>query len=523
MKTLYSLLIITCTFSTTFVTAQNLSDSLLAYYKFDGNTLDQSSNGFDLETTSGSITYDSFSYKDSAIVFDGSSSIAMNSTFDNSSATSMTVSLWIKTNTINTIDQTCFQAANTGFALMIEANTGKAKGFFKGSSIGAYTSNKSIADDQWHNLLIQSDGSKTSMYIDGVFDGSKNEPLVVGSNGQLVFGKSVSVPRPFTGLLNEVRVYDRYLSALEIDLLYEQGTPLSVANKQLTDSLKAHYKFEGNLLDESKNKFDLELATGNISYDVFNDKDSAIVFDGQSSISMISNFDNSNATSMTVSLWLKSNNIASIDQTCMQAANTGFALMIEANSGKAKGFFKGSSIGAYTSTKSIVDGLWHNILIQNDGSKTSMYIDGVLDGSINEPLVVGENGSLGFGKSLTIPRPFTGLLNEVRVYDRYLPESEIKLIYEKDVPSLVTSNKKTHQVTTTEVYPNPTNQSLKIDLNNVYNDINVELTDLLGNTIQNDYFSNTNTFKLNLDTPAGIYLLTIKMDDKIFTQKVIKE
>ena len=88
---------------------------------------------------------------------------------------------------------------------------------------------------------------------------------------------------------------------------------LSVSSfaQSLTDSLKAHFEFDGNLLDSSGNEEHLELISGTISYEEVMMGDSAVYFDGESAISSIAAFDNSSYDEISVALWLKTETITS--------------------------------------------------------------------------------------------------------------------------------------------------------------------------------------------------------------------
>jgi len=72
--------------------------------------------------------------------------------------------------------------------------------------------------------VIQNDGSTTYLYVDGVLDTSIPDALHVGNGdyyNKLYLGKSNLNVQPFTGYLNDARIYDRMLSASEIDSLYQ--------------------------------------------------------------------------------------------------------------------------------------------------------------------------------------------------------------------------------------------------------------------------------------------------------------
>ncbi len=95
--------------------------------------------------------------------------------------------------------------------------------------------NKSVSDGKWHFMTyIFKRDSNAQIYVDGVFDNQgaisqwngkdfqSNNPFRIGA---YTAADNVGVSPPlFNGLMDEVRVYNRALSASEISDLYRLGT-----------------------------------------------------------------------------------------------------------------------------------------------------------------------------------------------------------------------------------------------------------------------------------------------------------
>ena len=495
--------------------SQNITDGLEAHYKFDQDLADDTQNNHDLNTTNGSISYALVDINDYAISFDGTAQTSTISNFDNSSFTATAISLWVKSNTITSDLQICLQGAYMGFGAYIKANTGKFIGFFDSSSNGSYESSNVITDGLWHHIVIQNDGSTTFMYVDGVLDGSVSENLVVGNgatNNKLYLGKSNLGIQNFTGSLNDVRIYNRMLTACDIDILYgNQTTPI------------ASFLFENNLQD-AVNTNDLQ-SNATFAYETFGVDDNAIIFDGTAQASSISNFNNAAFTECAISLWVKSSTITSDLQICLQGAYMGFGAYIQANTGKFIGFFDSSSSGSYESSNVITDGLWHHIVIQNDGSTTYMYVDGILDGSISENLIVGNgatNNKLYLGKSNLGIQNFTGSLNTINIYNKVLSSCEILKIAEAGTLG-VTEHTDVKQLAFS-IYPNPTNGNFWIDLKDNYSNVNVQIFDVTGKLIKQEQFSQTQLVQLKFTAVKGLYIVKVLLDNnQHFVSKIIKQ
>lgn len=76
------------------------------------------------------------------------------------------------------------------------------------------------------------------------------------------------------------------------------------------------------------------------------------------------------------------------------------------------------------------DGQWHHIAGTYDGSEMRVYLDGVLDGSMAaEGDIDRIDSDVWLGRLVDGSYPFTGSMDEVRIYERSLSEDEVKQIY----------------------------------------------------------------------------------------------
>ncbi len=72
-------------------------------------------------------------------------------------------------------------------------------------------------------------------------------------------------------------------------------------------------------------------------------------------------------------------------------------------------------------------------------------------------------------------------------------------------------------------YPNPNTGSFVLTLGGTYSDITVIITDLAGRTVFSQITNSASTINVQLDAPAGVYLMNIVSGDNQATMKVIKE
>jgi hypothetical protein len=72
------------------------------------------------------------------------------------------------------------------------------------------------------------------------------------------------------------------------------------------------------------------------------------------------------------------------------------------------------------------------------------------------------------------------------------------------------------------IYPNPTEGNISIDLRNNYNNIAIELSDILGRKIMTKSYNERQIFELNIDKETGVYFLSIIADNKKVVFRLVK-
>jgi len=136
----------------------------------------------------------------------------------------ITVSAWIKTNTIfasvvsNRYNVDGYGTWYTFYAGEIEI----------GDNAGGYAFEVFVAnttDNNWHNIAYRKTGTNHSIYIDGNFDKSFTASSDISQSVPLFVGKRWTNMENgyYDGLMSNVRVYNRALSDEEIKLLYDKG------------------------------------------------------------------------------------------------------------------------------------------------------------------------------------------------------------------------------------------------------------------------------------------------------------
>ena len=222
-------------------TAQNLNSGLVVHYDFDQKAEDATLSNNHL-TGSNINSYIPFFQNDSAYYLNGSNRLAQVNNFNNAGFTSTSVSMWIKPEVGPTYSGTMIQASYAGFAVYIEHNTGRVGAFFSSNSATTLVSTPNLLDSNWHHVVALNTGTETKIYIDGVFNVSKNQALVISggsaSQKRIHIGATNLNLHFYKGGLNDLRVYNRVLSQAEITALATFPTVTGILEKNPTNKVQ---------------------------------------------------------------------------------------------------------------------------------------------------------------------------------------------------------------------------------------------------------------------------------------------
>ena len=149
-----------------------------------------------------------------------------------------TIEAWFKTTT--TTEQaiasygcsTCANGQNFGFDVMT-SNSLQFWGF--GSADLTFTTPYTITDGTWHQGVIEYNGTAISMYLDGIYLGSKTDAINTTAAGTQGFNVGVNNPvsdatnggKYFNGSIDEVAVYPSVLTAAQVETHYLARTSLA--------------------------------------------------------------------------------------------------------------------------------------------------------------------------------------------------------------------------------------------------------------------------------------------------------
>lgn len=144
------------------------------------------------------------------------------------------LSLWAKADFITGMDRTLLaksigpNATDQVWAIAFVSGSGlRFRIRAAGNSYAINTGPSSLFGGQWYHIVGTYDGTEMRLYLNGSLMGSANASGLIGLHPQspASIGALSTGAQPFSGWIDDVRIYDRALSAAEVmELLMEQMT-----------------------------------------------------------------------------------------------------------------------------------------------------------------------------------------------------------------------------------------------------------------------------------------------------------
>ena len=234
------------------------TNGLVAYYGLDGNTNDGSGNGNNLTSTgTTSSVADRKNQPLKATSYGGNTSVGYQSASNSTSlqfTTGFSVSLWYKIPSYAGMDGYRRQNANgyqvlvakegdrSGFSIGVSndvVNNKQSINFTNNPSSGVNNFNVTASPDgtsasnlnKWIHLVVTAGDGNAKIFIDGVLKNTASVSSInfSGMNSKNLFLGTMQALGtywyPYSGALDEVRIYNRALSDTEVQTLYYLEKP----------------------------------------------------------------------------------------------------------------------------------------------------------------------------------------------------------------------------------------------------------------------------------------------------------
>jgi four helix bundle protein len=423
----------------------SLTSGLVGHWTFDGQYLstttatDSGSGGNNGTLTGGPVP--ALGKTGQALSFDGVddyAEVADSSSLDSTANSSYSYGMWLKTTTSNNV--VLMEKGANGY-MMLQPQSASALYINTSDSVaGGWTG---FRDGLWHHIFVVYDivANTATLYKDGTSIAvvtsagagtANNSPLHIGSRAGAY---------PIPASIDDVRIYNRALSATEVTALYGSGAArinASTAGRGNTSGLVGHWTFDGQYLntttstDTSGQGNNGTLTGGPVP--ALGKLGQALSFDGVNDWVSIPSSSVFGPPQMTVSFWTKNNvtpNPGTSDAMLVREPagswNSGWGFWYSTTSQIA---FWMNSYNTTPATATIAPTQWNHVVGTWNGTTIRLYVNGVEGTSgtytgsqtgTTNPLTIGTGGTTSYN--------INGSMDDVRIYNRVLTATEINALY----------------------------------------------------------------------------------------------
>ncbi len=316
----------------------------------------------------------------------------------------------------------------------------------------------SVPLDQWSHVTIVRSGTTLSFYVNGSFtnSGTVTAPTVTAASLAIGRTNNGAVPQDFSGVIDEMRIYNRAMGASEIQALYERGRIVVGRSRQLEDisGLVGWWAFDGKdvsgttLEDRSGNNIDGTITGAVVTRGIagqgmlFEDTDSVTTADNAAL----------HITDYTLAFWIRQTTALDNNWNLIVGNGDGTSASDGTGGRIPAVYFNNSADGAlhWRSSTDVSgnDGLntpagtveqdeWVHIVGIKNGTDLTIYKNGIEIDNVTLQSATSGTGYGGIRMRSDSRNTVDFVLDDVRFYNRAITEAELKRIYNANRPSEV--------------------------------------------------------------------------------------
>jgi hypothetical protein len=331
---------------------------------------------------------------------------------------------------------------------------------FWGCGAADFSTGVTVSENTWSHVAVTYDGTDVRVYLNGAQVGSTTARTLGSSTSFWQIGGASLLDAGnyyFPGSIDEVRVYSRALSAAEVATIYQLvGAKVHASqNNRLTSGLKGMWSFNGSdmigatALERSGQGNNGVLTSGarvdsgrvgqGVRFDGVNDR---VVIPHSAAIA-------GGSGSQTFAMWVYIDSFPDAASVTVMSkmysivsSEITYALFVGADSAVYFQTTNGVNFKLYTvPSTSITKRAWYHLALQHtwgSGASTKFYVNGILtngswttgtgNDTFTDQSVSIELGRLNHSNT-AYAHWFEGIIDEFRIYNRMLSQSEIRSLY----------------------------------------------------------------------------------------------
>ena len=422
--------------------------SLVGYWTLDGNAIDAmgNHNGTIVRnvTSAEGIAKSAMNFSNTKGYINVTDSPDLNIT------SQLTIMLWIRPGAATGTYEVIMTKRKFGdnvvanFEVYLNAGT-RALSYYSGVTVA--NSGWIPPTNQWSHIAIVANNSNVSFYVDGSYRETKpTAPMVNVSGSGLFIGSFFSsIWEQYNGLMDEVKLFNRSLSAAEIaneyQMMYYGSTEKSALGTPAPDVPVSLWHFDddpaGNRSEDYFGGYNGTNYNTTRTRGVFGTQ--GLYFNGSAFVFVGNRPGNFSLTDkFTVETWVNLSTDGTDRMILGKVTSAAKGWHLRKLTNNAIRFIVSTTNGdfKYTDSPAITSGL-HHIVGVWDGSRVQTYVDGVnysgqvVSGAVTD---INNNENTSIGRTAGSSANFVGIIDEVSFYNRNLSSDEINQSYRRDFP-----------------------------------------------------------------------------------------
>ncbi|MEJ2248047.1 MAG: LamG domain-containing protein [Candidatus Lokiarchaeota archaeon] len=397
---------------------------------------------------------------DYALEFDGSADridLGNNTPLDEFCNGSYSISLWVKSSDSVPLVDGCILSKYEDSSNLINIHSDGANNALKltikvsGESDIVVTFDSAPFDESWHHIVILIDRNNDiiNVFMDCVKDNVVGDLSAAISNlsnsGNLAIGAVNDGTSPYEGLIDEIRIYKGVLTFNEIRFLFLYPNGKQPSNDELKHYLIALWHLDLGVFTETFDSskyhnhgtFEGGMTTVNWQQGISN---YCLEFDGiddRVDFGNPSPLDTLGSNCFSISLWYYATSVSGIQILFAKHVDSNNYIRIATNAGTYILFYFSKSgintSASFTSYLSLEQ--WNHIVLVVD--RINETVTGCFNNRLDKTIIdisimpadCSNNGNVSIGALHDGTTPYEGKIDEVRIYNRLLSNSEISLLF----------------------------------------------------------------------------------------------
>jgi len=154
----------------------------------------------------------------------------------------------------------------------------------------------------------------------------------------------------------------------------------------------------------------------------------------------------------------------------------------------------------------VIDGKWHHMVGVKMRSNYKLYLDGSLDATNTDPIVISSPDHMNVGHDGAWLSFFDGQIDDVGTWSRALTDDEVKKLFESK-PDPVTSVQEVAASSPFIISPNPAHDIIHVSMDASILPLDYTISDVSGKTIISGRFISANETVNTTAFPTGTYII----------------